>query len=87
MWSPWHCVKELVCNSLEAGATSVAVRLDLNSRNIKIQVLDDGIGMGRDDLVLVGRQFWSSKVEGRGASLAKVRKVSKLTIVSSRTER
>ena len=87
MWSPWHCVKELVCNSVEAGATSVAVRLALNSRNIKIQVLDDGRGISRDDLILVGRQFWTSKVEGRGEALAKVSKVSKLVTMSSKTER
>ena len=45
--SPWDCVKELVRNSLESKAANIAVRVDLDQNNIRIQVLDDGRGVGQ----------------------------------------
>ena len=87
LWSPWHCVKELVCNSIDAGASSVAVRLDLDIRNIRIQVVDDGRGMTKDDLLVAGRQFWSSKMESRGQALASVRRVAYIVNITSKAER
>ena len=86
VWSPWHCVKELVCNSIDAGASSLAVRLDLDIRNIRIQVVDDGRGMSKDDLLVAGRQFWSSKRGSRGQALASVRRVAKLLNITSKAE-
>ena len=68
LWSPWHCVQELVCNSIDAGAASVAVR-DLDIRHIRIQVVDGGRGMDKTELAVLGRQFWTSKKEGNGAGL------------------
>jgi hypothetical protein len=41
--------------SIDAGASSIAVRLDLDIRNIRIQVVDDGRGMRKDDLLVAGR--------------------------------
>ena len=43
--SPWDCVKELVKNSLQAQAANIAVRVDLDKNNIRLQVLDDGLGI------------------------------------------
>ena len=45
MLSPWDCVKELVKNSLQAQAANIAVRVDLDLNNIRLQVLDDGLGI------------------------------------------
>ena len=43
--SPWDCVKELVRNSIESQAANIAVRVDLDLNNLRIQVLDDGLGV------------------------------------------
>ena len=45
--SPWDCVKELVKNSLQAQAANIAVRVDLDLNNIRLQVLDDGLGVNQ----------------------------------------
>ena len=47
------------------GASAVAVRLD-DICNIRIQVVDDGRGMTKNDLLVAGRRLWSSRRE-RGA--------------------
>lgn len=49
-----QCVEELLLNSLDAGATCVAVRVDLDC--FKIQVIDNGIGIPRDELKLLGER-------------------------------
>ena len=49
-----QCVEELVVNSLDAGATCVAVRVDLPC--FKIQVVDNGRGIQESDLQLVGER-------------------------------
>ena len=45
--SPWDCVKELVRNSLQSQAANIAVRVDLDLNNIRLQVLDDGLGVNQ----------------------------------------
>ncbi|XP_053836653.1 DNA mismatch repair protein Mlh3 [Vidua macroura] len=54
-----HCVEELVLNSIDAKATCVAVRVDLEA--FKIQVVDNGSGMGKEDLKAVGKRYFTSK--------------------------
>ncbi|XP_060594266.1 uncharacterized protein LOC132748671 [Ruditapes philippinarum] len=54
-----QCVEELVLNSLDAGATCVAVRLDLNC--FKVQVVDNGTGVPNDQLDILGNRFCTSK--------------------------
>ena len=49
-----QCVEELVLNSLDAGATCVAVRLDIPGS--KIQVVDNGCGLGHDQLNFVAER-------------------------------
>ena len=58
---PSHCVEELVYNSIDAGANSVAVRVDLTPSNIRIQVIDDGCGISQEDLSVFGNQHCTSK--------------------------
>ena len=46
-----QCVEELILNSVDAKATCVAVRVDVACG--KIQVVDNGHGMAKDELGLV----------------------------------
>ena len=50
-----QCVEELVLNSVDAGATCVAVRIDLQS--VTIQVVDNGAGITKEQLPHVGQRL------------------------------
>uniref|UniRef100_A0A147BG33 Putative dna mismatch repair protein n=1 Tax=Ixodes ricinus TaxID=34613 RepID=A0A147BG33_IXORI len=54
-----HCMEEVVLNSLDAGATCVAVRLNLPYH--KVQVVDNGHGMSREQLSVCGERYSTSK--------------------------
>lgn len=54
------CVRELVYNSLDAGATHIMVRLDINK--YFVQVIDNGCGINREDMIVLGRQGFTSKL-------------------------
>ncbi|MCA9796863.1 MAG: ATP-binding protein, partial [Candidatus Eremiobacteraeota bacterium] len=58
---PASVVKELVENSLDAGASKVTV--ELHSGGIhRLRVIDDGFGMSRDDAKLALQRFATSKI-------------------------
>uniref|UniRef100_A0A8D0C287 Uncharacterized protein n=1 Tax=Salvator merianae TaxID=96440 RepID=A0A8D0C287_SALMN len=54
-----QCVEELVLNSIDAKATCVAIRVDLET--VKVQAVDNGSGMGKEDLDKVGNRYFTSK--------------------------
>ena len=54
-----QCVEELVLNSLDAGSTSITVRIDIP--NFRVQVSDNGSGIAFEDLNRVGGRYMSSK--------------------------
>lgn len=54
-----HCMEELVLNALDAGATCIAVRLNMPYH--KVQVVDNGHGMPRDQLENCGERYCTSK--------------------------
>lgn len=90
---PSSVVKELIENSLDAGASEISISV-LNGGKSLIEVKDDGIGMSYEDLLLCVKRFATSKVFTsddilkvstygfRGEALPSISSVSSLTIVS-----
>ena len=93
---PASAVKELVENSLDAGARSVSVEI-LGGGSALIAVADDGSGMTRADAILSLRRHATSKIRSaadltairtlgfRGEALASIASVSHLRMQTRRT--
>lgn len=57
-----QCVEELVCNSLDAGASSVSVSIDIAQGSISASVEDDGCGVRPADMRILGQRHATSKL-------------------------
>lgn len=90
---PVSIVKELVENSIDAGAGQISVEI-VNGGKSLIRVSDDGSGLSRDDALLAIERYATSKIYTsedlfsistmgfRGEALPSIASVSKFTLVT-----
>ena len=91
---PASVVKELIENSLDAGASEISIVIEKGGHNT-IQVRDNGSGISSDDLPSAIKRFHTSKIETvsdlfsidtlgfRGEALASIASISEMSIISS----
>lgn len=94
---PASVVKELVENSLDAGAKKISVEVQAGGRSL-VRVADDGAGMSRDDALLCLERHATSKIRRaedlaaiatlgfRGEALPSIASVSKFTLITRERE-
>ncbi len=93
--NPASVVKELVDNSIDAGATEITVEITGGGRQL-IRVSDDGCGMSPDDAVLSLERHATSKIKSvediltiysmgfRGEAIPSIASISKFTLLTCR---
>src|SRR5687768_16807016 len=91
---PASVIKELVENSIDAGATRVQIDVELGGRRL-MRVSDDGVGMIREDAILAFERHATSKISTledlaaiatlgfRGEALASIASVAKIELLTS----
>jgi len=89
---PYSVVKELVENSVDAGASKISVEVSNECRNLR--VADNGSGIHPDDILLAFSKHATSKIKTgedlynvqtmgfRGEALASIISISKLTCIT-----
>ncbi len=89
---PASVVKELIENSIDAGASKIDVWLEQGGKNL-IVVEDDGYGISKEDLLVAVEEYTTSKLNQedlmdittlgfRGEALASIAAISRLKITS-----
>lgn len=92
--NPSSVVKELVENSLDAGATDIVVEIKSGGRSL-IRISDNGCGMSADDALLCLERHGTSKMRDiedlhslntmgfRGEAIPSIASISKFTLITS----
>src|SRR5258708_9626109 len=90
---PASVVKELLENSLDAGATRIRIEVEGGGRKL-IRIADNGQGMGRDDAMLAFERHATSKIRSsddllsistlgfRGEALPSIASISRLELTT-----
>src|SRR5207344_1700709 len=90
---PASVVKELIENSIDAGATRIQIDIELGGRRL-ISISDDGEGMSRADAILGFERHATSKIRTledlarigtlgfRGEALASIASVAKVELIT-----
>ena len=90
---PASVARELIDNSIDAGATRILIKIENGGRNL-IRVADNGAGMDRDDLLLCTERHATSKISDladlfsvrtlgfRGEAVPSIAAVSRMVIIS-----
>ena len=90
---PASVIKELVENSIDAGAKRIGVDVELGGRRL-MRISDDGHGMVRDDAILAFERHATSKISSlddltaigtlgfRGEALASIASVAKVELIT-----
>jgi len=93
---PASVIKELIENSLDAGATDISVEINAGGRR-RIRVTDNGHGMSREDAILSLERHATSKIDAdsdldkiltlgfRGEALPSIASVSRFTLATRET--
>ena len=94
---PASVAKELLENSLDAGATRIAIEIEAGGRRL-LKITDDGFGMTRDDAVLAFERHATSKLRTledlsaintlgfRGEALASIASVARVELTTKTSE-
>jgi DNA mismatch repair protein MutL len=94
---PASVVKELLENSLDAGATRIRIEVEAGGRKL-IRIADNGHGMGRDDAMLAFERHATSKIRSsddllsiatlgfRGEALPSIASISRLDLTTRMEE-
>ncbi|XP_055043602.2 DNA mismatch repair protein Mlh3 [Misgurnus anguillicaudatus] len=96
IFSLQQCIEELILNSIDSGATCVAVKIDVAA--FKVQVIDNGSGMCREDIEKVGIRYNTSKCSTvqdldnlrfygfRGEAISSIVSLAEVVEINSRTK-
>lgn len=91
--NPSAAIKEMVENSIDAGATSIIVEVKNGGKSL-IKIIDNGKGIAKEDIPLSIERHATSKLKQiedlekidsfgfRGEALASIASISKMTIIS-----